>query len=74
MEPTIDEISERMDNRMGNYINDENVVQLENKLPLEVIEEQPKDKPTEEIEKQIIDRKIVSQPLKPSKTKINRIE
>ena len=74
VEPTIDEISERMDNRMGNYINDENVVQLENKPPLEVIEEQPEDKPTEEIEKQIIDRKIVSQPLKPSKTKINRIE
>ena len=74
VEPTIDEISERMDNRMGNYINDENVVQLENKLPLEVIEEQPEDKPTEEIEKQIIDRKIVSQPLKPSKTKIKRIE
>ena len=73
-EPTIDEISERMDNRMGNYINDENVVQLEDKPPLEVIEEQPEDKPTEEIEKQIIDRKIVSQPLKPSKTKINRIE
>ena len=73
-EPTIDEISERMDNRMGNYINDENVVQLEDKPPLEVIEEQPEDKPTEEIEKQIIDRDIVKQPLKPSKTKISRID
>jgi hypothetical protein len=74
VEPTIDEISERMDNRMGNYINDENVVQLEDKPPLEVIEEQPEDKPTEEIEKQIIDRDIVKQPLKPSKTKISRID
>jgi len=86
VEPTIDEISERMDNRMGNYINDENVVQPEVKPPLEVIEEQPEDKstevieeqpedkPTEEIEKQIIDSDIVKQPLKPSKTKISRID
>ena len=74
-ESSNDEISERMDDRMENYINDENVPQPEDKLPLEeVVKEQPEDKPTEEIEKQIIDRKIVSQPLKPSKTKINRIE
>lgn len=71
--PSNDEISERMDNRMENYINDE--VQLQDKPPLEeVVIEQPEDKPTEEIKKQIIDRKIVNQPLKPSKSKISRID
>jgi hypothetical protein len=74
-ESSNDEISERMDDRMENYINDENVPQPEDKPPLEeVVKEQPEDKPTEEIEKQIIDRDIVKQPLKPSKTKISRIE
>ncbi len=55
-----DDLSERMDKRVEKYMLEEEIETVN------VVET--------DVEKEIIERKIVKQPLKPSKTKINRID
>jgi hypothetical protein len=61
------EISERMDNRVDGYIG--NVEDLKT-----VVEESVDDTDNEILDKEVVNRKIVKQPLKPPKTNISRIE
>ena len=55
------EISERMDNRVDGYIGDEEELKT-------VVEES-----VEDTENEVVNRKVVKQPIKPPKSKINRI-
>jgi len=60
------EISERMDNRVDGYIGDEEELKT-------VVEESVEDTENEILEKEVVNRKVVKQPIKPPKSKINRI-
>lgn len=60
------EISERMDNRVDGYIGDEEELKT-------VVEESVGDTENEILEKEVVNRKVVKQPIKPPKSKINRI-
>jgi len=60
------EISERMDNRVDDYIGDEEELKT-------VVEESVGDTENEILEKEVVNRKVVKQPIKPPKSKINRI-
>jgi len=72
-----DNIEERMDNRIKNYLSDTEVGKVEETEVViendDIVETESIDDP-EEVEKEIIKRKIVKQPPKPPKTKINRID
>ena len=60
------EISERMDNRVDGYIGDEEELKT-------VVEESVEDTENEILEKEVVNRKVVKQPIRPPKSKINRI-
>lgn len=60
------EISERMDNRVDGYIGDEEELKT-------VVEESVEDTENEILEKEVVNRKVVKQPIKKPKTEINRI-
>ena len=60
------EISERMDNRVDDYIGDEEELKT-------VVEESVEDTENEILEKEVVNRKVVKQPIRPPKSKINRI-
>ncbi len=70
--PTIDieedNIEERIDNQIKKYLPDTTVEEEQTEVETESIDD------PEEVEKEIIKRKIVKQPPKPPKTKINRID
>tara|TARA_R110000751_G_scaffold176447_1_gene282625 strand:- start:33 stop:974 length:942 start_codon:yes stop_codon:yes gene_type:complete len=72
-----DDIEERTDNQIKKYLPDTEVGKVEEtKVVIEnddIVETESIDDP-EEVEKEIIMRKIVKQPPKPPKTKINRID
>ena len=72
-----DNIEERMDNRIKKYLYDTEVGKVEETEVViendDIVETESIDDP-EEVEKEIIKRKIVKQPPKPPKTKINRID
>ncbi len=63
-----DNIEERIDNQIKKYLPDTTVEEEQTEVETESIDD------PEEVEKEIIKRKIVKQPPKPPKTKINRID
>tara|TARA_R110002020_G_scaffold139205_2_gene309987 strand:+ start:1848 stop:2738 length:891 start_codon:yes stop_codon:yes gene_type:complete len=72
-----DNIEERTDNQIKKYLPDTEVGKVEETEVViendDIVETESIDDP-EEVEKEIIKRKIVKQPPKPPKTKINRID
>jgi len=72
-----DDIEERTDNQIKKYLPDTEVGKVEETEVViendDIVETESIDDP-EEVEKEIIMRKIVKQPPKPPKTKINRID
>ena len=72
-----DDIEERTDNQIKKYLPDTEVGKVEETevvIENDDIEETESIDDPEEVEKEIIKRKIVKQPPKPPKTKINRID